>query len=349
MWIGKRIGWRRGPWVFRERINSTNCGHADVSSSSGRSSGFDHRGERDRERSRGGRDFEHVRNDERGSGDGKHGGVYVSGCGLIDSTATSCQDVTHSFTPTVGDALSVQVVTTGTVVIVPAVKIIAEYGVTGGGGGGTPGGSAGQWQVNNAGSFGGLAGTSIIPQSGWTLQNAPVLNNFSTAQFGIFVLDNSSLNWRFITRPLPSGSTYTIAWTISCLPTNPAQNTQTCDTGLSDGTKYENAQSFWQGSNPSKLRIEQITNVNTDGSTVFGPTSGLTTGISSFCVVEDGTHRTWSHYSNGAWVQDLQEATGTFLTPTLLDVGGISVTGGASNYLQVQFLYLYAATTTGCP
>jgi hypothetical protein len=43
--------------------------------------------------------------------------------------------VTHSFTPVVGDALSVQVVTTGTVIITPAAKIIAEYGVTGGGGG----------------------------------------------------------------------------------------------------------------------------------------------------------------------------------------------------------------------
>lgn len=273
-------------------------------------------------------------------------------CTISGASATSCQDATHSFTPVVGDALAVQVVTTGTVVIAPAIKIIAEYGVTGGGGGGTPGGSVGQWQANNAGSFGGLAGTSIIPQTGWTIRNAAVFNNFSSAQFGIFVLDNSSLNWRFITRALPSGSTYTIAGTIVCLATNPAVNTQTCDFGLSDGTKYENYEPFFQSGGsggPDRLRIETITNVNTDGSTVFGITAGLTTLTSSFCVVEDGTHRTWSHYSNGAWVQDLQEATGTFLTPTLLDVGGLSASGGASNYLQVQFLYLYTATTTSCP
>lgn len=272
-------------------------------------------------------------------------------CTISGAVATSCQDITHNFTPTVGDALSIQVVTTGTVVIAPAVKIIAEYGVTGGGGG-TPGGSAGQWQANNAGAFGGLAGTSIIPQTGWTIRNAAVFNNFSSAQFGIFVLDNSSLNWRFITHALPAGSTYTIAGTIVCLATNPAVNTQTCDFGLSDGTKYENYEAFFQlggSGGPDRLRIETITNVNTDGSTVFGITAGLTTLTSSFCVVEDGTHRTWSHYSNGAWVQDLQEATGTFLTPTLLDVGGLSASGGSSNYLQVQFLYLYSVTTTACP
>lgn len=57
-------------------------------------------------------------------------------CTISGASATSCQDITHSFTPTVGDALSIQVVTTGTVVIAPVVKIIAEYGVTGGGGGG---------------------------------------------------------------------------------------------------------------------------------------------------------------------------------------------------------------------
>lgn len=55
----------------------------------------------------------------------------------ISTAATSCQDITHSFTPTVGDALSIQVVTSGTVVITPIIKIIAEYGVTGGGGAAT--------------------------------------------------------------------------------------------------------------------------------------------------------------------------------------------------------------------
>ena len=119
-------------------------------------------------------------------------------CTISGASATSCQDTTHSFTPVVGDALAVQVVTTGTVVIAPAVKIIAEYGVTGGGGGGSPGGSVGQWQANNAGSFGGLAGTSIIPLSGWTIQNGALLNNFSVAQIGIFVSGSGSLNFQSI-------------------------------------------------------------------------------------------------------------------------------------------------------
>ena len=53
-------------------------------------------------------------------------------CTMSGATATTCNDTAHSFTPTVGDALSVQVVTSGTVVIAPAIKIIAEYGVSGG-------------------------------------------------------------------------------------------------------------------------------------------------------------------------------------------------------------------------
>jgi hypothetical protein len=56
-------------------------------------------------------------------------------CTISGATATSCNDVTHSFTPVVGDALAIQVVTTGTVIITPAAKIIVEYGVMGGGGG----------------------------------------------------------------------------------------------------------------------------------------------------------------------------------------------------------------------
>ena len=53
-------------------------------------------------------------------------------CIISGATATTCNDTADSFTPTVGDALSVQVVTSGTVVIAPAIKIIAEYGVSGG-------------------------------------------------------------------------------------------------------------------------------------------------------------------------------------------------------------------------
>lgn len=55
-------------------------------------------------------------------------------CTIAGATATTCNDTTHTFTPVVGDALAIQVVTTGTVVITPAVKIVAEYGVMGGSG-----------------------------------------------------------------------------------------------------------------------------------------------------------------------------------------------------------------------
>ena len=227
------------------------------------------------------------------------------------------------------------------------------------GGGGSPGGSAGQWQANNAGSFGGLAGTSIIPLSGWTIRNAAVLNNFSNAKLGIFVSNNTSLNWRFVTRSLP-GATYTIAGTVECGLASPAVDTQTCDFGVSDGTKYENYQilSTNSGTAPSNLRIETLTSVTVDGGTPFASTPGLTGHLMSLCVVNDGTHRTWFHYAAtggppvvGGWVQDLQETvSGSFLTETLLAVGGLSVnTSTNSNYVQVNLSDLFASTGTTCP
>lgn len=79
-------------------------------------------------------------------------------CTISGTSATNCHDSTHSFTPIVGDALSIQVVTSGTVTIAPAINIISEYGVSGGGGGSST------W--NNVRAF------DNPPTTGWTGDNA---------------------------------------------------------------------------------------------------------------------------------------------------------------------------------
>jgi len=265
--------------------------------------------------------------------------MQTSSTWTIDTTSTQAIDVLATWSTATGAPT------------ITSTNVAAWFPGNSSSGGGAPGGSAGQWQANNAGSFGGLTGTSILPVAGWTIQNAAVFNNFSTAEIGVYVLDNSSLNWRFITRAVPGGGTYTLAATLLCLPPT-SSNSSTCDFGLSDGTKYENYEILYQAGSSAganNLRIEQLTNTGTDGGPAFAATKGLTTSYTSFCIVEDGTHRTWSHYSNGAWVQDLQEATGTFLTPTLLAVGGLSATNDAGKFMQTNLKYLFTSTGTTCP
>ena len=120
-------------------------------------------------------------------------------CTISGASAKTCSDLTHSFTPAVGDALAIQIVTTGTVVATPNVQITTQYGAAGGGGGGgatvhhqyfmasnaSTGGSARMMDVNGVdssflsavpigtiGSFGsgggGVAGVIIYLPSTWS-------------------------------------------------------------------------------------------------------------------------------------------------------------------------------------
>lgn len=217
--------------------------------------------------------------------------------------------------------------------------------------GGGPAGTTSQWQYNNGGVFGALTGTSSIPTAGWTIRNSAQFNNFSSAFLAIRAADAATNNIRGVTRALPAGNTYTVAWTIRCFIDKPQISAQACQAGLSDGTIYENYEILGQSgvSAPLALRIQNWTNVTTAGTTPFGPTINLTPETGSFCVTEDNTHRTWFHYANGAWVQDLQLNTGTTLTPTLLYFGAISVVNVNTSDAVTELIYLFTSTGTTCP
>lgn len=213
-------------------------------------------------------------------------------------------------------------------------------------GGGSPGGSDTQWQYNNAGSFGGLVGTSSIPQTGWTVVNCGsncVYNDFSSASQNFFVSDNSTLNWRLVERSLPA-STYTVIFTIDCKVAIFNTSSVDCGVYLYDGTKLEGYELLSQNTPSCKLRVEHITNVTTDNSTAFGPTANLVGCTATLKIVNDGTHRTFYHWSSGSFTQDLQETTGTFLTETSFGFGGVSVSGTAAEFIQTTLQYLKATT-----
>jgi hypothetical protein len=58
-------------------------------------------------------------------------------CTISGASAKTCSDITHSFTPSVGDQLAIQIVTTGTVVATPNIQVTTQYGAIAGGGGTT--------------------------------------------------------------------------------------------------------------------------------------------------------------------------------------------------------------------
>ena len=108
-------------------------------------------------------------------------------CTISGAVATTCNDITHSFTPVVGDALAIQVVTTGTVVIAPAIKIIAEYGVTGGGGGG-PSLHYQYYPINCAAT---MSSAGLFPNSGNSCGNSltlPLGASPNIASWGTYVI-----------------------------------------------------------------------------------------------------------------------------------------------------------------
>ena len=198
-----------------------------------------------------------------------------------------------------------------------------------GAGGGSPGGSTSQWQYNNAGSFGGLVGTSIIPQTGWSTFNASPANlsynDFSSAWQGLHVPNASGLELTGITRSLPSSTSYTEIATIEILgnDNDVSHDAFEGDLIISDGTKYITLEvlTLSGASNPA-LRLTQWNTATTQNGVVAGPTSNIVGNFVTLKIVGDSVHRTYYYWSSGSFVQFYQEAIGTFLTET---TGGLGV------------------------
>jgi hypothetical protein len=278
-------------------------------------------------------------------------------CTIADPAVT-CSDTTHSFTNAAGDLMSVKAVFTGTIVVTPIFTFAVQAGVTvtgptgptgPAGGGGTPGGSDGQLQFNNAGAFGGFgnpmqpnlsatgAPLASLPTSGWTVVNSAILNDFSQGMSAVHILGSNGLNWRFIKRTLTVPYTLIAlirvnGYTISC-------SASAFGLYLTDGTKLEGLE-FLQTSGgvlSPKPRVETMTNVTTDSATVAGPTAVGSPLMQAIKITNNSTNRVFSYWSNGAWVQILSEASGTFLTENAAGPGGISLCN--NDGLDTELLY----------
>lgn len=276
----------------------------------------------------------------------------------IDTTATQVIDLLATWSTAVG---APTITSTNVAAWIPGAPVTSVNGLTGAVtvAGGTPAGSTGQWQANSAGSFAGLVGTSILPQSGWTIVNCGgqcIYNDFSTAEQSFAITANSSLNWRLLTRPLP-GATYTIITSLDCrindLANTNVSNAYNCGLFISDGTKlivlemvFAPGVSGFAGT--CQLRVDQLTNVTTE----LGPSKALTPNIigcnATLKIVNDGTHRTYFYWINttgtGGYVQFFQENTGTFLTETVYGWGGLAVSSTTFTSSEPHLRYLLATT-----
>lgn len=236
----------------------------------------------------------------------------VSGTG---SGGTACADTTHTFSTVATDVIDIQVVFSGTVLVTPVFTMNAQIGASSGGGG------------------------AFVPYTGWTIVNGALLSNFAGANgVGVGIVDNSSLNWRFITRALTVP--YTVTATLNCTENNVTSGAQTCGLFLYDGTKVEGLECLSVSGTYCGLRVETMSNVNTDVATVAGATAGLVNwNFMTLRIQNNGTNRTFSYYSNGAFVQFFQEASGTFLTETVGGPGGLSIVSNTGFGVNNTLLY----------
>lgn len=221
-------------------------------------------------------------------------------------------------------------------------------------------------------TIGGVAPNSLtgapvaaVPLTGWSYinQGNSQVDNFSSSGIYYAIGDTTALNLRMYKRSLNAASTYTVYASLDCRMADPGASSQACGVYLYDGTKAEGIEALAQCGTVSgttcvvgvggvsaggsvQLRVQQYSNVTTASSTVAGPTGNLVGSAFSIKIVEDGVHRTFFYWTNGAWVQFFQENTNTFLTPTDIAIGGISATGTTSYYIGAHLNYWYC--TAGC-
>lgn len=192
--------------------------------------------------------------------------------------------------------------------------------------------------------------TGVNIQAGTSITNSGATPN--TIQ--IKMPATASLNWQIYTKVLPA-TPWRAQMYWSANPGPGYANTSLGGQYLYDGTKLEGIEALFQlsGSTPvSSLRVEHISNVTTDNSTVatqaglaFISTSGIYT---AFC--DDGTNivAEWS-YDGKIWNSLNSEAIGSFITPTQIGPGaGSSVATGSIVYVNVRG---WQIDTTGitCP
>ena len=190
----------------------------------------------------------------------------------------------------------------------------------------------------------------------WTWVNqGPATASNNGGALAITIPDTAgTLNWRMLKQAVAATPySYAFYWKSIQFLTNSQ------DTGiyLTDGTKFLGFELLSQASTKT-LRVERITNVNTDNSTQKS-ISILPTGTGSLQLPDPMTGGLFGRFRNDGttiyidfspdgsnWTNWYTEAVGAWLTPTGVCFGGVSITGTSSLYVvnSLQgFLYTNSA------
>jgi len=192
--------------------------------------------------------------------------------------------------------------------------------------------------------------SSTVPLTGWTLLNASAafltFNNYpgtGTGPLSIGGDGQSTVQWGLAYQAIP-GATYTVIATLNCIMADITANSQVCGLYLTDGTKLYGIEVVSQAMPTGYVQLEtrQVANVTSGGSVGNGPQHAIVSSNPTLKVVDNGTNRVWSYYSNGSFITFLSEASGSYLTPTGVGPGFLSVDTNA--YLTIQ-LTQWSATS----
>ncbi len=186
------------------------------------------------------------------------------------------------------------------------------------------------------------------PVSGWTGRNTGA-NWTATDSVGdsinIQLTRNASLNWRLLTKTQPSTPYKRVIFVKAVAPW---ANSSTFGAYFYDGTKLMGIEVLFQANTTGgllvpifTLRVEKITNTTTDGSTpatLVGAGLVIASGI-WLRLQNDGSTLSFDWSLDGVvWNTLFSEAVGTYITPTDYGVGGVCVTGTASDFVNGVFI-----------
>ena len=195
-----------------------------------------------------------------------------------------------------------------------------------------------------------IGGCGTVPTSGWTAHNGILWNDYLTPKvLGLQIPDSGSVNWRLLTQSLGGNSTYTLIATVRGFPIS-TLNSQAFGVYIYDGTKLSGLEVLWQAAGSgggNRIRVEEMTNVNTDSSTVQAAAQNDCPQMLTVKIVKDGTHRTWYYWEAGAFTQFYQETHNNFLTETDVGIGGLCITSNSGVQLFLELVdWSLVATVT---
>jgi hypothetical protein len=201
-----------------------------------------------------------------------------------------------------------------------------------------------KWAAGGGG--GGGSSCPALSSFTWVNQGAStaIQNGSSSGPILMHIVDSSSLNWRGLFVAQPS-TPYKVQAQFRMAIGKGFVSSQDAGIYFYDGTKLMGFE-FLTQTTGILPRVERINNVNSDNSTVAsGPTQFTGNPISPFFsplwvqLRNSGTTLFFDYSFDGVnFINFYSEAVGTFITPTKIGFGGISVASDAANYVLNNLL-----------